>query len=178
MMDLNTKIFLKINKLIGKNKWLDSFGKAGAEFVIIAMAGWYFVSVMVSSSTLEKLYTRLLALPIAWIFAWLLDLLIAFLVKENRPQVQLPEIKQLFTPMMSWKSFPSDHAMTAFLIFFLAIIFGLPYISGLFVLALWVVWGRVYCGVHYPLDALAGFLTALVSSLIMYYFLFILNFTF
>ena len=177
-MDLNTKIFLKINKIVGKSKWLDAFGKAGAEFVIVAMGGWYFVAVLVGSSTLEKVYTRLLALPIAWIFAWLLDLGIAFLVKENRPQVQMPEVKQLFSPMMPWKSFPSDHAMTAFLIFFLALIFGLPYIFGLFFLALWVVWGRVYCGVHYPLDTLAGFLTALVSSLFIYYCLIILNFTF
>ncbi len=178
MIDFNTKLFLKINSWVGKNKWLDAFGRAGAEFVIVAMGGWYFVSVMVGSSTLEKLYISLISLPVAWIFAWLLDLGIAFLVREDRPQVQMPEVKQLFSPMMAWKSFPSDHAMSAFLMFFLALLFGLPYIIGLFFLALWVVWGRIYCGVHYPLDALAGFLTALVSSLFIYYFLIILNFSF
>ena len=173
MMDLNAKIFLKINKLVGKNKWLDAFGRAGAEFVIVAMVGWYLVSAMVGSATLEKLQVNLIILPIGWIFAWLLDLTIAFVVRENRPQVVMPEIKQLFKPMMGWKSFPSDHAMSAFLIFFLALIFGLPFALGLFILALWVVWGRIYCGAHYPLDALAGFLTALVSSLFIYYCLII-----
>jgi len=168
-MDLNTKIFLKINGLVGKNRWLDAFGRAGAEWVIIAMAGWYLVSVMVGSPTLEKLYFNLTVLPVGWIFAWLLDLGIALLVRENRPQVEMPEIKQIFKPMMSWKSFPSDHSMTAFLFFFMALFFGLPFMAGLFILALWVVWGRIYCGVHYPLDALAGFLTALVTGLLAYY---------
>ena len=169
MHDLNNKIFLKINGLVGKNRWLDGFGRAGAEFVIVAMAGWYLISVLVGSSTVEALYTNLLILPISWIFAWLLDLGIAILVKENRPQVENPEVKQLFKPMMNWKSFPSDHSMTAFLFFFIALFFGLPFTGGLFLLALWVVWGRVYCGVHYPLDALAGFLTALVTGLFVFY---------
>lgn len=169
MMDLNTKVFLKVNNWVGKNKWLDAFGRAGAEFVIIAMIGWYLVSAMVGSPTMEDLYKSLFILPFGWIFAWLLDLAIAFLVRENRPQVEMPEVKQLFKPMMSWKSFPSDHAMSAFLMFFISLLLGLPFIFGLFVLALWVVWGRIFCGVHYPLDALAGFLTALVSSLFAYY---------
>lgn len=175
-MDLNTKIFLKINSLVGKNKWLDAFGRAGAEWVIIAMIGWYVVISMVGSTSLEGLYLSLICLPIAWLFAWGLDLIIGFLVKESRPQTTMSEVKQLFKPMMSWKSFPSDHAMTAFLLFFLALMFGFPYITGLFVLALWVIWGRVFSGVHYPLDTLAGFLTALVSCLVIYYFLIILNF--
>lgn len=169
MIDLNTKIFLKINGLVGKNKWLDAFGRAGAEWVIVAMGGWYLVSVLVGSPTVERLYLNLAIFPVGWIFAWLLDLGIALLVKENRPKIEMPAVKQLFQPMMSWKSFPSDHSMTAFLFFFLALFFGLPFTTGLFILALWVVWGRVYCGVHYPLDALAGFLTALVTSLFVYY---------
>jgi len=178
MMNLNTKIFLKINNLIGKSKIMDAFGRAGGEFVIFGCIGWYFVSVLVGASALEKTYLYLAVLPVAWIFAWALDLAIVFLVRENRPQIQMPEIKQMFKPMMSWKSFPSDHAMSAFLIFFLALLFGLPFVSGLFILALWVSWGRVYCGVHYPLDILAGFLTALVSSLFIYYCLLALNLIF
>ncbi len=168
-MDLNTKIFLKINGLVGKNKGLDAFGRAGAEWAIIAMAGWYLVSALVGSPSLERLYLNLLVLPASWVFAWLLDLTIALLVKENRPQVEIPTVKQMFKPMMNWKSFPSDHSMTAFLFFFIALFFGLPFTTGLLFLALWVVWGRIYCGVHYPLDALAGFLTALVTSLFVYY---------
>jgi len=46
--------------------------------------------------------------------------------------------------------------MSAFVILFTSYIFNLPASWALLPLALWVVWGRLYAGVHYPLDILGG----------------------
>lgn len=173
-MDLNTKIFLKINTLVGKSKLLDSFGRAGAEWVIIAMMGWYVGAAWVAIMPNARLLFWCLAfLAVAWCVAWLIDLGLAFTVREPRPYVSLPLAKVLFKPFMSWKSFPSDHAMSAALIFFMAHVFGLPGVGALGFMALWVGWGRVYAGVHYPLDILGGTavagLVAVVASLCIRY---------
>ena len=57
---------------------------------------------------------------------------------------------------MSWKSFPSDHAMSAWLFVWLAVALAVPGWPVLVVFALIVSWGRVFAGVHYPLDILGG----------------------
>ena len=42
-MDWNARLFLAINRLVGKNRWFDAFGRAGAEWVIFGMAAWFLV---------------------------------------------------------------------------------------------------------------------------------------
>ena len=168
-MNYNVSLFLKINKLVGKNRWLDLFGKAGAEWVIISMLGWYVASVFIDyNSETRNILLRTGTLAVGWLGGWCISILIGTIVREPRPHVTYPESKLLFQPYMSWKSFPSDHAMSAWLIFFLAFIFGLPGLEGLFVLALWVCWGRVFAGLHYPFDLVGGFFLAAFVSVVCY----------
>ena len=168
-MNLNILLFLKINGLIGRNRWLDLFGRAGAEFVVIAMLGWYVASVFLSSNTAkETILVRLGTLAAVWLLGWFIDLFIAVIVKEPRPQVTRPETKLLFQPIMNWKSFPSDHAMSAFLMVFLSLMFGLPGVEGLVAMAIWVCWGRVFSGLHYPFDLVGGFAVAALVTVISY----------
>lgn len=156
-MDLNTKVFLKINAPVGKYKLLDSFGRAGAEWVILAMVGWYVASDLISRMPDKRLvFWPLAFFAAAWCVGWIIGLLMAMTMHEPRPYITNPQAKVLFQPLMSWKSFPSDHSLTAFLIVFLAHIFQLPGAWALIPMALWVVWGRVYAGLHYPLDVLGG----------------------
>lgn len=157
MPDLNTKILLKINGLVGKSKLLDSFGRAGAEWVVIAMIAWYAVSDLADRLPDKRsALLPLIFLGAAWTIGWLINLLIGMSMNEPRPYVSHPKIKLLFQPLGNWKTFPSDHSMSAFLIFFMACIFNLPGAWALLPMALWVVWGRVYAGLHYPLDVLGG----------------------
>lgn len=156
-MDLNSRIFFKINGLVGKSKLLDSFGRAGAEWVMVAMIGWYTVAVLVDRMPDRRMVlVPLVFLGVTWCVGWGVNLLLALSVREHRPYVSYPQAKTLFKPMMSWKSFPSDHSMTAFIILFTSSMFSLPGSWALLPLALWVVWGRLYAGVHYPLDILGG----------------------
>ncbi|MDD2758080.1 MAG: phosphatase PAP2 family protein [Patescibacteria group bacterium] len=161
MKDYNKIFFDKINSWQGKNRWLDAFGRAGAEWVVIVMVAWLMASVfVVYAPDWSAVWWLIFTLSIAWLVGWLADIGIGLFVREPRPQVNEPQIKQLFTPFSYWKSFPSDHAMTAFLIFFLMLALGLPGAWAMFILAFWVAFGRLYAGVHYPIDILGGLTVA------------------
>jgi len=168
MRNYNLELFNKINGLVGRNKWLDAFGRSGAEFVVFAMFAWYMVAGWYASGTWLGTAAYFGWLVAAWFFGWLIDLGVGALVREQRPLVGDPLVKPLFLPLMKWKSFPSDHAMTAFLFFFLTSFFGLPMAGGLLILALWVAWGRIYAGVHYPLDIVGGAVVAAFSAWLIF----------
>lgn len=167
-MNLNTRLFLKINSLVGKNRWFDAFGRAGAEWVIIAMGGWFLASIYISK--LEIWLPIFFSLGL-WLVGIGISFGIGFLVREFRPRIEHPESRLLFAPISNWKSFPSDHSLSAWLVFFLALIFGLPGAWALLPMALWVGWGRVYAGLHYPLDVVGGICLAGVLAVVGYYIL-------
>lgn len=170
-MNWNTRFFFKINALVGKNHWLDALGRSGAEWAIIAMVGWYSASVFIERwPERRQAILFLLATFGIWLGSWLIDMGIGYLAHRPRPYVIYPDSRRLFAPMQSWKSFPSDHAMSAWLIFFLATRAHLPGSAALLPLALWVSWGRVYAGVHYPGDVIGGFLLAGVYALASNFF--------
>lgn len=171
-MNLNIKLFQSINSLVGRNKWLDAFGLAGAEWAIVVSVFWYGAAALVKVYPDWQIGLRpIVFLAGASSLGWLINIGIGRLVQEPRPHVTYPQSKLLFTPLSNWKSFPSDHAMAAWLIVFLGVIFNLPGVEVLLVLALWIGWGRVYAGVHYPFDIVGGAavagLCAMISFLIL-----------
>ena len=178
-MNWSEKLFFKINSLVGKNRWLDAFGRAGAEWVIVAMAGWYVaVGFIVNYGNVMHMWTPVFWLAGCGAASWVVSGLIALVVKEVRPRLKFPEAKILFWPMYNTKSFPSDHTMFAFLIFFSAMIFNFPTAWSLLPLAMWVAWGRVYAGLHYPRDVVGGVVLAGLMSFICYFFVIVWFFGF
>ncbi len=168
-MSLNTRLFLTINGLQGRNRWLDAFGRAGAEWVIIAMLGWYGVGTYISlRPDGDAIIVQYAFLAIAWLFGVGISHAIGRLVREPRPFVTLLETKKMISPLGA-KSFPSDHALSAWLIFFLSFVFNVPGFEALLPLALWVSWGRVFAGAHYPFDTVGGMvLAAFMAGLVTY----------
>lgn len=163
-MDYNRVIFRKINGLAGKNEWLDAFGRAGAEWVIIAMAGWFISGIFIENFPGYRTIYLFLAISAgAWLAGWGINWLLAWQMKEIRPVLAEQNAKSFFKPITGWHSYPSDHAMTAFLLFFLGLFFHIPGAWALLPMALWVCWGRVYCAMHYPFDIIGGIATAAFS---------------
>lgn len=161
MRDYNKEIFENINSRQGKSRWLDAFGRAGAEWAIVAACGWFVASAFIDYSPYWiSALAPIITFAAAWFFAWTLNIALGFIVHEPRPHVSEPQTQELFRPLMHWKSFPSDHAMSAFLLFFMALIFGLPGSWALFVFAIWIIFGRIFAGVHYPIDMIGGFAVA------------------
>lgn len=171
-MNWDAKLFLKINSLVGKSRWLDAFGRAGAEWAVIVMGAWYGAGgfIITWPDWRAGLAPAIIGLA-CFAIGWLIDLLIGLIVREPRPRAKYPEAKTLFMPLSDWKSFPSDHVMAAWLMLFLAIILGLPWAWALLPLALWVSWGRVYAGIHYPFDAVGGVAVAGLVAMLSYYLL-------
>lgn len=171
-MKWSENLFLKINGLLGKNRWLDSFGRAGAEWAIVAMGAWYITACFLVFGETGQIVFCVGILAILILVGWVINIILWLFKKEVRPHLRFPESKYLFWPASSWKSFPSDHAMCAFIIFFCALFLSLPGAWALLILALWVIFGRVYAGVHYPHDVLGGAMVATAISLLYYIFLF------
>ena len=96
---------------------------------------------------------------------------------ENMPDVSLPLVEGVW--MNYWLSFPSGHTTTFFVLFFsLSIILCTENIKGknilsfvCFLCASFGAYTRIYLCQHFALDIFAGILIAVVSTLILYYFL-------
>jgi membrane-associated phospholipid phosphatase len=170
-MDYNFEFFRKINNLQGRFRWLDAFGRAGAEWVIFALVGWFVAGGLYSvSGDVRATFVPVAWLAIAWLVGWGINYIIGLLVHEPRPFVSHPETKMLYTPLGA-KSFPSDHAMTAWLVTGLGFLFTVPGFEVFPILALWVSFGRVFAGAHYPFDIVGGFSVAALLTSFSWYLL-------
>jgi len=172
MINLNLYFFQKINGPSGKNRWLDAFGRAGAEFVIVGMLGWFLVCVWLAGNfDFQFAVQSIEVLVVAGLAGWALNWILALVIHEPRPFLNVPQDHEMFRPffpsLFKWKSFPSDHTMFSFTIFFTALILHLPLAWPLLFLALWVGWGRVYAGVHYPGDIVGGFAVAMAVAAVI-----------
>ena len=108
-------------------------------------------------------------LSFAIIFSWLTALVVRF----HRPMAEMPGIKFLVRPHQTWKTFPSDHTLISFSLVFVAIDSGADmfFSSVLILLAFFIAISRVYVGVHYPRDIVAGFVYAIIFSSLAYWLL-------
>jgi undecaprenyl-diphosphatase len=173
MKSLNLQIFEKLNRLIGRNRYLDAFARVCAEFLILLLLAFFGFLLLLQwwpdYYTLAKIG---LIFGFLWGLGMTINWVIGKMVRSPRPYVKNPNYKSLFRPLMDNKSFPSDHAMSSFLILFSSIILDLPAWPVLLTLTLLIVAGRVYSGVHYPRDIVGGASVALFVSLGMIFWWF------
>src|SRR3989338_11666255 len=183
------KLFFKINAQVGKRPWLDGVMIFCAKHLIFIMAIVWWLSLVPVDWSPEpgteffgpRLF-RLWEFDLAYVgvevlVALVVSYVIGFLWKHQRPIVELPEVKELFRPLTTWKSFPSDHTLIAFLIAFNSIEIGnsgrdysMAWGIAFVISAVLVAIGRVYAGVHYPRDIVGG---VLVASIVILLFRFI-----
>ncbi len=139
------------------------FGKRLLFVFALSAVVFFFFGVLPS----ERMIFFILTMG-AFVCAYGLSYSLAMALRLPRPIREFPYIRELIIPFGRWKSFPSDHTISATL---LAIVhyFISPYpvfLLSLFV-ALCIMAGRVYCGVHYPRDIIGGILVALIAVLIV-----------
>jgi undecaprenyl-diphosphatase len=193
MLTFDAQLFRDINNAAGQDPWLDAFGIFAAKYLIWLMAGMIvFVGLracakeglfrpvsnwwerlnfwvrrppgpLTESGRLSVAATRAYLAAAA---AYLGNFLFSLIYFRPRPCGVLLGVHKLINKVCTDKSFPSDHSSLAFAAAF-SVIYVRPLLgSVLLVMAALVAWGRVFVGVHYPLDVAAGALVGLFWALV------------
>lgn len=106
-----------------------------------------------------------IALSIALVAQVSLQTVIKNLFTRPRPYVQHEEISMVIPPPDKF-SFPSGHTAGAFAVAFIFFFFLPPLFVPMVLLASLIAFSRMYLGLHYPTDIIAGVVLGLVSAII------------
>ncbi|HAM37363.1 MAG: hypothetical protein UU08_C0001G0043 [Candidatus Uhrbacteria bacterium GW2011_GWE2_40_58] len=162
-MSLDKKATRAISSLAHRSVILDCVGIFGARYLFLLMVlygvAWLW-------KHMEDFWTFLFSILIGWVIALVLE----YTIRRERPY-KVKNLKPLSRPAIETPSFPSGHATISFAaavsIWFVDPTLGLVF-SGLAIL---VALSRVYVGVHYVSDIIAGaLLGAFVSCLVTFFF--------
>lgn len=172
----STILFLKINALQGASRTLDLFMFACANYLIYILAGVVSLRALLlwAPTDLHTLELFILFVGISLTLSLGPSWWIGWMWPHRRPIVEHPTIKQMFRPVSTWKSFPSDHTIASFVLAESAVIFAAPFWFSMIVIGMACAIGgsRVYAGVHYPRDILGGVLFASGACLLTFVLLF------
>jgi undecaprenyl-diphosphatase len=160
-MNLDFQIFQVINNLANKNIYLDWLGIFAAKYLIFIIVAVVLGLAILKKDRIYKLMAFNAFVAAGW--AWVINNLIGLIYFRPRPFVN-HEVLKLIQKSALEKSFPSDHVAISFAIAF-AIYFYNKKLGIIFlILALIVGLGRIFVGVHYPLDILGGIIVGLLSA--------------
>ncbi len=163
-----TPLFLTVNNYIGRWSVIDNGMRLAAHYLLFVLMGillyqWW---------NTEVLFSRIILFGVMLVTSLGISYAIALIWYMPRPVRQLLGIKTLIHTMGTWKSFPSDHTISATLVAYGAFLSFSGWFLVLFVfLAALVAVSRVWVGAHYPRDILGGALVAGAVILVVQLFL-------
>lgn len=155
------KLFLFVNKWAGKSRVYDVVVKFWAEYALFLLALAVVASILWQSPHIGAVIFVFVWLPLMWTAGMGISWLIGWAYPHRRPAIEFPKTHQIITPLSNWKSLPSDHAFSAWLLVFAAVV-GLRGEGALGLMAVFtasaalISAARVLAGVHYPRDVVAG----------------------
>lgn len=180
MITPDVNLFRLINSLAERNGWVDAAMIFSAQYLVFIIAAlavlpwltcrWWRLLGKTPRPNCDRPWRMALAATLAAIFAVAGNWLFSRLFFRHRPFAVLQGVHELIAPPLAGHSFPSSHAAVAFAVAFAVLFSHRFYGLALLVLAGVVAFARVFVGVHYPLDVLAGvfaglFWAALITKL-------------
>lgn len=161
-MDLDSKIFLFLNSLAGKNQFFDSlivfFGHYLPYVVVLVLLMFFlFYSkyrLHLFFSLINALFARVVVVEAIRIF-----------IQRPRPFLSLTAIQLI--QKGNEPSFPSGHATFFFTLAFSMFIFSKKFGWILFLSALIIGLARIISGIHYPGDILGGIFLGGIMAMIL-----------
>ncbi|HTK04182.1 MAG TPA: phosphatase PAP2 family protein [Candidatus Eisenbacteria bacterium] len=174
MVRFDAEMFRGINNLAGRYPALDAVGVFCARWLIVVMFAAVIVRAFIAarrpeSRTLAASLTvvevrALVAAALAFLGNWLFSLL----VFRPRPYSSLKDVHLIVPPPLTPHAFPSGHSSAAFALAFTLLLVDPPFGIAMLVAASFVALGRVFVGVHYPLDVFMGVFVGLFWALVLH----------
>lgn len=160
---MNYLVFQQINNLALKYLWLDEIGIFCAQYLGYILVGILFVFLL---KDFRKYYRVAGEVLVSVVLARLVIVeIIRFIWYQPRPFVA--NQANLLLPHVPSASFPSGHAAFFFALSFLIYFYnkkaGFLLLSASFLIGI----SRIFCGLHWPADILAGALVGIFSVLVI-----------
>lgn len=163
IQNADISILLYIQEHIRK-EWMNGFWRA---ITFLGDGGWFWIFLAVVLLIMKKTRKAGAAAGIALVIGALItNVCLKNMVARVRPYDTYSALIPIVTKPIDW-SFPSGHTCASFasaFVYFrlLPKKYGIPAL----VLACMIAFSRLYLGVHYPTDVLAGFLIGLLASVL------------
>ncbi len=159
-------LFQLINNLAGRWWFLDFLGIFFAEYLIFVMVFLAATLLCIWKDEVQKMVRQIVALKAfaAAFFGYVLKIIIQLAYQRPRP-FAVHEVLKLIDKSAD-ASFPSGHTVLSFALAFSIYFYNKKLGVVFFVLAALVGLGRIYVGVHYPLDVLGGILIGALSAFV------------
>lgn len=156
-MNSDIYLFNSINSLAGKKKWLDFLAIFFATYLAYILA-----FVLVSAAFILRDIKILIFPVLAGVFSrFVINEIIYFFCKRKRPSEVINA--KILIKVPNHPSFPSGHASFFFALSFLLAVFNISLGIVFITLTCLIVFFRIFSGVHWPSDILAGIISAGIS---------------
>lgn len=156
-------IFQAINGTANISKIIDFMGVFFAEYLLYIVIAGFLVLLFINR-------TRLMAISVA-ISVVLARFVIAEPIKRifhiARPYIIEDNVKKIVGESGNYFSFPSGHTAIFFAIAMAVFYFNKRWGIIAFVVAILVGLSRIYVGVHWPIDIIAGALIGILSGIVI-----------
>lgn len=160
---MNAMIFQKINGITNNSKLFDFIGIFFAEYLLYIAAVFFLVLLLINK-------TRLMTISVA-ISVFLARIIIAEPIKRifhiARPYIAVDNVKKIIGENGDYYSFPSGHTAIFFAIAMAIFYFNKKWGIVSFIIAILVGISRIYVGVHWPIDIVAGAIIGIISGIIV-----------
>lgn len=163
---MDKAIVYALQSLIGRSWILDAMGIFLASVLIWIEAVGLVVFWLINR---QRRILALVSALLAAALAWYVNQGIGLIWFRPRPFADLPGVRELIAKSALDKSFPSDHAATAFALAFAVFLVNRRWGMAFLAAAALICLGRVYVGVHYPSDVVAGALVGIVCALVIHF---------
>ena len=167
---VDNTLYLDVNNFSRHTSWLHfpmaNYAKYGLGiFAVLMLIGWWS-----ARRQSDRIMASALLAPVLAILAFIINQPVASAVAEERPYNKIPNVLVLLAKGHDW-SFPSDHATlgAAVTVMLFYVSKRLGYISLIF--ALIMAFARVYAGVHYPQDVVAGLIIGAIVAMVLRFIL-------
>jgi len=161
---INSELFRWINSPAGREPALDYiatfFAEGGLYILLVLLVLLWFAD--------KNRRNDLLLAAEASLSGLLLNFVITIFYFHPRPF--MVGMGHLLIPHAPETSFPSDHVTVILSASLYLILWGQWFSTGMIILVIVILtaWGRVYCGIHFPLDMLGSLAVSVIASLFIY----------